>query len=538
MAAVAFVLLIACANIATLLISRASTRQKEIAIRLALGASRLRLVRQMLTESFLMAIGGGGVGILLSFWVRNFILAIVPSSISLPRHVSLHGGVFAFALGLSILAAVIFGLVPAFQVSGAAVQSPLQEGGRSATHGRSHHRLQGFFVTIEFALALILLAGAGLLIRSFGKLLEASPGFRPDNVLTLNVPLPRRAYARATQIQDFYKRLLERVSNLPGVGAAGLSSDLPFNAREMVSMRIEGGGDDQSETPQAVCQSWVMGSYFQAMGIPLLQGRWFTPEDRLESEPITIVSLSAARRFWPGQSAIGKRIRWGVNDPWHTIVGVVGDVRQGPFNAPLAPHVYRAYSQLQGPFLEEDPFGDWHAMNVAARTQVDPGSLASAVLAAIHSLDPDLAVANMQTMTQVIRSSIVGPEFDMVLVGSLAGLALFLSAIGVYGVLAYVVAQQTHEIGICMALGAKPRDILGLILGRGARLAGIGTGLGLAAALGLTHLMKSFLYGVSPIDPLTFVSVAILLVAVGLVASYIPASRAMRVDPMVALRGE
>ena len=538
MSAVSFVLLIACANIATLLVSRAATRQREIAVRTALGATRLRLVRQMLTESFLLALGGGALGFLLAFWARNLMLALVPSSIPLPRHVSLNAGVFAFAAGMSVLAAVLFGLAPAFQVSASSMQRPLQESGRSATPSRSHQRLQGFFVTIEFALALVLLVGAGLLTRSFGKLLETNPGFRPDHVLTLSVLLPRQAYPQGAQVQDFYKRLLDRVSNLPGVNAAGLSSDLPLNAREMVSMRVEGGGDDQGETPQAICQSWVMGNYFETVGIPLLQGRWFTPEDRLESEPVTVVSLSTARKFWPGQTPIGKRIRWGVNDPWHTIVGVVGDVRQGPFNTPLAPHAYRPYSQLPRPFLEEDPFGDWHAMNVVVRTQEDPTSLTSAVVAQVHSLDPDLAVANIRTMTQVISSSIAGPEFNTVLLGVLASLALFLSAIGVYGVLAYAVAQQTHEIGIRMALGAEPRDVLGLVLGRGARLAAMGAGLGLASALGLTHLMKGLLYGVSATDPPTIVGVVILLVAVVLLASYIPARRAMRVDPMVALRYE
>jgi predicted permease len=537
-AAVAFILLIACANIATLLVSRAATRQKEIAIRITLGATRLRLVRQMFTESVLLALGGGGVGIILAFWGRNLILAAVPSSIALPHHVSFHGVVFAFALGVSILAAVIFGLAPAFQISAASMQVPLQESGRNATPGRSHHRLQGFFVTIEFALTLILLSAAGLLIRSFDKLLATSPGFHPDNVLTLNVPLSRQPYPRAAQIQNFYEELLDRVSNSPGVQTAGLSSDLPLNAREMVSMTIEGRGPAAGTTPQVICQSWVLGSYFQTMGIPLVQGRWFTSEDSLESDPVTIVSLSTARKFWPGQSAIGKRIRWGVNDSWHTIVGIVGDVSQGPLNTPLAPHVYQPFSQLPGPFLEEDPFGDWHAMNLAVRTKAVPASVTSTVLADIHSLDPDLAAANIQTMTQVISSSSIGPEFNTVLLGVLAGFALLLSAIGVYGVLAYVVVRQTHEIGIRMALGGKPADVFGLILGRGARLAGMGAGFGLVAALGLTHLMKGLLYGVSAVDPLAFIGAVIVLVAIALLASYIPACRAMRVDPAVALRHE
>jgi predicted permease len=538
MTAVGFVLLIACTNIATLLVSRAATRQKEMAVRTALGATRLRLICQMLTESLLFAFGGGTLGFILAFGARNFILGLVPSSIPLPRHVALHGSVSAFAIGMSILAALLFGLVPAFQVSSGSVQGPLQESGRSATPSRSHHRLQGFFVASEFSLAVVLLVGAGLLIRSFGKLLATNPGFRPENVLTLNVPLPVQAYPTDAKIQSFYKELVDRVSNLSGVQSAALANDLPLNAREMVAIAIEGRGNGEGETPKSICQSWVMGNYFQTMGIPLIQGRWFTPADRIESQPVTIVNLAAARKFWPGENAIGKHVRWGVKAPWQTVVGIVGDVSQGPLNTAVSPHVYRPYNQLPGPFLEEDPFGDWHAMNVTLRTHADPASLTSAVVAEVHALDPDLAVASIRTMTEVVSSSFAGPEFNMIMIGVLAGLALFLSAIGVYGVLAYVVAQQTHEIGVRMALGAKQGDVLRLIVGRGARLAGIGALFGLAAALALTRLMKGMLYGVSAIDPLTFAGVVGLLAIVALLASYIPARRATKVDPMIALRYE
>jgi predicted permease len=429
MAAVAFVLLIACANVATLLLSRAATRQKEIAVRSALGATRRRLVSQMLTESLLLSIGGGVLGFALAFWARDLILALVPASVPLPGHVPLNGTVLAFALGVSILAALLFGLAPSFQASSSAIQRFLQEGGRQGTAGGSQ-RLQGFFVAVEFALALILLVGAGLLIRSFANLLETNPGFRPDHVLALNVPLPRAAYPRAAKIEEFYKQLVERVSNLPGVRAAGVSSDLPLNASEMVSMSVE-GSEGENRTAQAICQSWVLADYPQTMGIPLLRGRTFGPDDRLETQPVAVVSQSFARKFWPGQDAIGKRIRWGVRDPWETIVGVVGDVNQGPFSSPLAPHVYRPYSQLPAAFLENDPFGDWHAMTLTLRTQADPASLTSVVLAQVHSLDPDLAVANVRTMTQVISSSVAGAQFNTILVGAFDGLALFLAAIGV-----------------------------------------------------------------------------------------------------------
>lgn len=538
MGAVALVLLIACANLATLLLSRAATRQREIAVRTALGASRFRLVRQMLTESFLLALGGGTLGFLLAFWARNLMLALVPSSIPLPSHVPLNSGIFAFAIGLSILAAILFGIIPAFQASAATMQSSLQESGRSATASRTHRRLQGFFATAEFALALVLLMGAGLLIRSFAKLLATNLGFRPENVLTVNIPLPRAAYSHAWQVENFYKQVLERVSNLPGVESASISNDLPLNGYEMVSITPEGSDDSQKQTPQAVCQSWLLGNYFQTMDIPLLEGRWFSLEDDLNSQQIAIVSLSAAKKFWPGQDAIGKRVRWGVNGPWDTVVGVVGEVNERSLNEPLVPHVYRPFSQVAGPFLEQDPFSDWHAMNLALRTKSDPAAMTSSVIAQAHALDPDLPVTKIRTMTQVISSSLAGPRFNTILLGSFAGVALFLATIGIYGVLAYTVAQQTHEIGIRMALGAQRHEVLQLVLYRGSRLALVGVGIGAIAAIILTRWMTTLLYGVSATDPATFAGVATLLVAVALAACCIPARRAMKVDPMVALRYE
>ena len=536
MAAVAFVLLIACGNVATLLLSRAAGRQKEIAVRTALGAGRVRLLRQMLTESLLLALAGGALGLIVAFLGKDLILAVVPASVPLPRQIALNGTVFAFALAASLLSSLLFGLVPAFQVSAANVQKPLQEGGRSGS-GNGSHRLQGFFVTAEFAMALILLVGAGLLIRSFAKLISTDPGFRPDHVLALNIPLPRQAYASADEVREFYKQLLEQASNLPGVNTAGISSDLPLNASELVSMTIE-RGEGATRPPEAIAQSWVLGNYFQTMGIPLVRGRFFGPEDRLENQPAAIVSASLAKKAWPGQDALGKRIRWGLKDPWATIVGVVGDVNQGPLNAPLAPHVYRPYDQLPAAFLENDPFGDWHALNLALRTQADSASLASAVIGKVHSLDRDLAVTNIWTMTQVINSSMSGSQFNAFLVGTFAGLALFLAAFGVYGVLAYAVARRTHEIGIRMALGATKGDVFRLVLRKATFLTLLGIVIGWAGSLSVTRLLESLLYGVRPTDPLTFAIVSVTLGGVAALAAYIPARRANKVDPMVALRYE
>jgi predicted permease len=537
-AAVAFVLLIACANIATLLVSRAATRRKEFAVRAALGASRLRLARQMLTESLLLALFGGALGFALAFWARDLILALVPPSISLPHEVPLNAAVLLFALGISILAAVMFGLAPAFQLSSLSVQGRLQDAATNATPSRSRHRLQGVFVIAEFALALVLLIGAGLLIRSFAALLETNPGFRPDHLLTLNIPLPRQAYYHAAQVQNFYRQLLDRVSNLPGVQSAALSNGLPLNDYEMVSASIEGRSNGEGATPEAICQSWIVGNYFQTIGVPLLQGRWFTPEDLAGSQQVAIVNLTAARQFWPGQNPIGKRLAWGVKSPWETVIGIVGDVKEGSLDTNVIPHVYRPYLQLPSFLLEQDPFNDWHAMSLSLRTQVDPASLTSAVLAQVHALDPDLAVTGIHTMTEVIRSSVAGPKFNTALLAGLAALALFLSAIGVYGVLAYMVAQQTHEIGIRLALGATRNGILRLVLIRGAKLTLAGISIGVIAALILTRLMRNLLFQVTPTDPFTFAGVTLLLMLVALAACYIPARRAMKVDPMVALRYE
>ena len=538
MAAVVLVLLIACANVATLLISRAASRQKEVALRTTLGATRVRLLRQMLTESLLLALIGGSLGLAFAFWVKTLLLSLVPESVPLPRDIPIGGSVIVFVLAASFLTTVLFGLVPAFQVSAMALHGQLQETGRSGTPGRLRLRLQSFFVTVEFALALVLLIGSGLLIRSFAKLLETNPGFRPDHVLTLNIPIPSERYTQATKVRQFYEQLLDRAGNIPGVRAVGLTSDLPLNGCGTIAIQIEGGRNAGGETPQAICQTWQVGNFFQTLGIPLRRGRSFTLEDRIDAQPVAIVSETAGRQFWPGQDPIGKRIRWGVYTPWQTVVGIVGDVNDEPLGQPVQLHVYRPYLQMADLFFEDSRFGEVRSMNLAVLSQTDPASLTSAVIGQIHSLDPDLAVAHIRTMAQVISSSVAGPRFNTLLLGVFAGVALFLAAIGIYGVMAYAVTQQTHEIGIRLALGAQPRNVLQLVLRRGVRLAGVGATFGVAAALALTRLIAGLLYDVSATDPFTFSCVVILLLAIALLACYVPARRAMRVDPMVALRYE
>ena len=537
MAAVGLVLLIACANVATLLVSRAVARQREIAVRRALGATRARVLRQLLLESLVLALLGGGLGLVLAFWGKDALLALSPADIPLPQNVRFGPGMLLFVLGLSCLTAVLFGLAPAWHTAGTDLQQSLQEGGgRSRSAGRSRYRLQGTLVAVEFGVALVLLIGAGLLIRSFGKLLGTDLGFDPAHVLTMEIPLPAQAYPRAPQIRNFYQRLSEEVSSLPGVKQAGIADDLPLEAAVFHTMEIE--GRPQVGKPPAVAETWVLGNYFQTMRIPLGEGRLFTPQDNENSQPVVIVSQRMAKEYWPGQDPIGKRLRQEGNQPWITIVGVAGDVNDGPVGRPRQPHIYIPFLQLSDSLTADNVVGEARSMNLALRVAGDPAALASAVVARVHSLDPDVAVANLATMPQVVSSSLAGPRFNTSLLSLFAGFALFLSAIGIYGVLAYAVSQQRHEIGIRMALGARPRHVLRFVLAWGTRLACLGAVFGILAAFALTRLMKGLLYGVGATDPLTFAGVTLLLLGVALLASYIPARRATKVDPMVALRCE
>ena len=530
MAAVGLVLLIACANVATLLLSRAASRSKEIAIRTALGASRSRLIRQMLTESLVLALAGGALGVLIAFWGTKGLLALVPSSIPLPPAVSMGGPVLAFVAAICCVTAVVFGVAPAFQTSAASLQGGLQEGGRSGTPGHARRRLQGVFVTVEFALALVLLIGAGLLVRSFTKLLATDLGFRPDHVLTMNVPLPTRAYPNAAPVREFYQQALQRISALPGVKSDGASTDLPLHGNESDAVQVEG----KAGKVPALAVSWVFGDYFSTMGIPLLQGRGFTPADRVGSQNVALISEGAAKTIWPGQDALGKRFT--VAGGVQVVVGIVADVNNGALAEKPQPHVYISYLQAPDMFFAGD--NQLRAMNVAVRTASDPAGVTSAVTAQIHSLDSGLAIAKVHTMDQELSEAVAGPKFNTFLLGIFSLAALFLAAIGIYGVLAYAVAQQTHEIGVRIALGAQRRDVMRLVLVEGARLALVGIVIGVLAAFGLTRLMSSLLYGTSASDPLTFAVVSIVLFAVALLACYVPARRAMRVDPLVALRYE
>ena len=534
MAAVGMVLLIACSNVATLLLSRASARRREIAVRSALGASPGRLARQVLTESIVLGLSGGTIGILIARFGTTALISLAPSSIPLPGDAPLGGSALLFAAVVCCLTAIIFGTVPAIQSSGIPPQCALQEGGRSGTPGRTRNRLQACFVVAEFALAFVLLIGAGLLLRSFFNLLQTNPGFRPDHVLTVEVPLPDEAYSKAAAIRTFYQHLAERASNLPGVRSVGITTYLPLTDDNLTVMKVEGR---PGYTP-VIRDTWVLANYFEAMGIPLLNGRYFTPEDRAGSQPVVVISEGTAKKYWPAGDAIGKRLYIYGTPDMATVVGIVGNVSGSQFVTATTPEVYVPYLQIPNAMLEDKRDTPARSLALAVRTSTDPQAMAAALVAQVHSLDSQLAVGKIRTMTQVVGSSVAGPEFNTFLFGLFAVLALFLAAIGIYGVLACTTVQRTHEIGIRMALGAQRPEVFRLILGRGARLAVLGLGIGVLSAVGLTRLMASLLFGVGAMDPLTFVVVATVLVGVAMLACYIPARRAMKVDPMVALRYE
>ena len=533
--AVALVLLIACTNVALLLLSRASGRSREIAIRAAMGASRSRLISQFLTESFLLSLLGGILGLALAIWSKSLLLKQVPPGIALPTEVPLDSSVLVFTLLTTLVTAILFGLAPALQATRRGLWGAVQEGGRSGTGSKARHRVQGAFVVIEFGLALLLLVGAGLLLRSFGKLLQADPGFQPERVLAMTVALPKEAYPDANAVRNYYQQAILQLSEIPGVASAAGSNDLPLNGNELDAIRVEG---DDKNTP-AVRQSWVLGNYLGTMGIPLIKGRLFTPEDRQGSQPVIIVSQSMAHDLWPNQDPIGRRVqRGGLDAPWSTVVGVVADVPDGPISARPLPHCYTPYLQESDDTIASNIGASLRTLRLAVRARQNPASLTAAVVQQLRQLDPALAISNLRTMQTEVQQSMAPQRFNAVLVGIYAGIALLLALIGIYGVLAYLVMQQTQEIGIRMALGAHKKDILKLVISRGMKLVVVGAIIGLAGALAVTRLMGSLLYGIAPHDPVTFAGVTAVLIVTAVLACFIPALRAARVDPIVALRYE
>ena len=529
---VALILLIACANVANLLLARATARQKEVAIRAALGANRRRLIRQFLTESILLAALGGGLGLLLALWGVDLLVAASPGDIPRVDKISIDGTVLGFTFGVALLTGIVMGCAPALRATKLDLNETLKEGSHSATGGPRRQRLSGLLVIAEVALALVLLIGAGLLLQSFMRLLQVDPGFRPENLLTMQLSLPEAAYPEAQHRIAFFDQVLARIEALAGVQAVGAVSDLPFSgSRTSNSFEIE--ARPPMARGESINADFRISSpnYFQAMGIPLLRGRDFSARDTRDAPLVVIINQTMARRFWPDEDPMGQRLTIGRaadgSPVWREVVGIIGDIRHDRLNVEPAPEMYVPYWQR--------PAG---RLSLVVRATGEPRDLIAAIRSAVQSVDPHQPVYSINLMERRIARFLAPHRFNAYLLGIFALLALLLAVVGVYGVLAYAVARRTQEIGIRMALGARPRDVLRLVIKQGLSLTLIGIAIGLAASLALTRLLTSLLYGVSATDPLTFMSVPLLLLAVALLATYIPARRAARVDPLVALRYE
>ncbi len=528
--AVFFVLLIVCVNVANLLLARATVREREVAVRAALGAGRWRIVRQLLTESVLLAVLGGAAGILLAKWLIAALGVLGREQLPRLQAVSLDGRILLFTLALTLLTGVLFGLAPALQAGQLNLNEVLKEGGRSGGTSRRQRRLRDALVISEVALALVLLVGAGLLMRSFWKLQQTNPGFNPERVLTASLTLPGARYGDVSKVAAFQQQLLERLTALPGVQAIGLTSDLPWTGYdENAGFTIEGKTFPPNQEPSARYH-YASTDYFRTIGVPLIAGRFFSAEDHPGTPNVVLINRSMAERYWPGESAVGKRFTFASQPQekdWNTVAGVVGDVKDFPYSPAAEPAFY--WPMTQEPTRE---------MILAVRANADPSQLVEAVRGEVRAIDKDLPLAEVKTLETIAATAVAGQRFTLWLVGLFALTALLLSAIGIYSVLSYLVAQRTHEIGVRMALGAKRRDVLRLLIGQGMSLAFLGVTLGLVASFGLTRLLKNLLFNVSATDPLTFAAIVLLLTTVALLACFIPAWRATKVDPLVALRYE
>jgi putative ABC transport system permease protein len=553
--AVGFVLLVACVNVANLLLARAASREKELAVRTSLGASRGRLVRQLMLESVPLGLIGGGAGLLLAMWGVDAIVSVLPTSLPRYNTIGIDSHVLVFTLAVSLLTISIFGLLPAFQATKSDVRDALSDSGRSVTVGRRRSRLRGLLVASEMALALVLLIGAGLMAQSFLKLRKVDAGFSPQNVLTMRLPLPEKKYPVPLNITspppvalNFYHQLLERVAALSGVESVGVSTVLPLGAGSGWGkfFSVEGRPSPSSiDQVPLVRFALISPDYLRAMGIAVRRGRAFTEHDAAGSQQVAIINETLARRFFPDEDPLGKTVWAGPPESLlppeaqtpenrfvrRTIVGVVGDVKGSSLEKAANPEVFVPYDQNKRE-------GWTNALMLAVRTTASPQSALAAIREEVRALDPDQPLTGVATMEERLSQSLSQPRFSTLLLGLFAGVALLLAAVGIFGVMSYVVTQRTHEIGIRMALGAQRRDVLKLIVGHGMRLTLIGLAIGLAASFALTRLMSSLLFGVSATDPATFSVISVVLASVALMACYLPARRATKVDPMVALRYE
>ena len=527
--AVALVLLIACANLTTMLLARAGAREREFAIRVALGASRLQLLRQMLTESVLLAILGGFAGTLLAIWSLDFLKSIGSKTVPRIGEASLDMTVLLVTLGVSIATGVLFGLIPALASGKPELTEALKEGGRGSTSGVRRNRIRNALVISEVALALVLLVSAGLLIKSFVRIQNVNPGFNPRGIVTMELSLPVAKYARGKPVIDFYAEVERRIKALPGVQHVALTSILPLSGTNSdSSFHIEGRNEKQTGIHPDEEIRVVTSDYFRVLETPLIKGRFFSEADTADAPGVLIINQAMAKKYWPGEEALGKRINFNDSDPakikWLTVAGVVADIHHRGLDAEAKPEYYIPHPQLA-----------YRGLILAVRSRLDPGALVRSIRNEVRAMDPEQPVANVRTIEEVTSDSIAPRRLSVLLIGVFSVVALVLAAVGIYGVMSFLVVQRTHEIGVRMALGAQRIDVLRLVLGRAARLVLVGTAVGLLLGLFSSRALRSMLYNVGAFDLMTFIGVTVALALVSLLASYIPARRATQADPMIAL---
>jgi predicted permease len=521
---------------ANLLLARAAARRREIAVRTALGAERGRLVRQLLTESVVLAVLGGLAGLGVAQWLVTGIVALAPTNVPRLSEVSLNPTILLFALVVSIGTGILFGLTPALFASRTDLSAAFRGAGAAAMGGRETTRLRSSLIVAEVALSVVLLVGAGLMLRSFAKLSAVNPGFDPDQLLTMRVNLPPSSYPTRPEVEDSRRRAIEAVAALPGVRSIGGISHLPLTGSDWaILLSIDGQPAAPGADPNVADNRLITPGYFATMGIPV-KGRDITPADRVDAPPVILINEAMAQRFWPGQSALGQRVKWGPENsprPWATVVGIAGNINHAALDAAPIPEVYMPLDQVP-----DEVAANFRSVTLVVRTNGDPERMTAAVRSAIRSVARNAPISLIATMDQVRATSVSPRRFTLLLLGSFAVLALVLSAVGIYGVVMYGVTQRTRDIGVRVALGARPAQVVGAILGQGLRLAVFGLGIGVVGAVALTRVLRAQLFDVSPTDPATFAAIVVLLAAVAALASWLPARRATRVDPIEALRTE